>query len=350
MRFLLLPLAWLYGLAVLVRNKAFDWGLLKEESFGVPVIAVGNLNVGGTGKSPAVLHLARLLKGKYRVAVLSRGYGRTTRGFLRVTDTTPWQACGDEPLQYALQLEGVTVAVCESRREGIRRLLSLDPDINLVLLDDAFQHRYVRPDCRILLTTYDKPWFDDCLLPAGRLREPASSARRADLVVVTKCPENLSQVEQAAFSKRLGLKPVQELFFSYLRYSDMLSGLYSGTMPVCELKGKRVVLFCGIADPSSLLDWVQLNADAVELKRFPDHHPFGVSDFVQLRKAYDQMAALGAACLITTRKDAMRLREREARVHLEALPVWIADMQPEFSPLGHRSFETSILSRVRSNT
>jgi tetraacyldisaccharide 4'-kinase len=247
-----------------------------------------------------------------------------------------------------MQLEDVTIAVCERRREGIRRLM-LDPKINLVLLDDAYQHRYVRPDCRVLLTTFDKPWSEDHLLPAGHLREPASSARRADIVVVTKCPENLDKGRQLMFMEKLGLKPVQELFFSSIRYRELLSGLYGGTFPVSGLVGKRVLLFCGIADPSPLQSWLNDYAEAIELKRFPDHHAFTVSDLVQLRKTFDRLSLQGPSCVITTRKDAMRLQEREARVHLESLPVWIVDMEPEFIPLGQRPFEEAILSRVRRN-
>jgi len=350
MRRLLLPFSWLYGLIVLVRNKAFDWGVLREERFGIPVVAVGNLNVGGTGKSPTVLHLAGLLKNRYKIAILSRGYGRSTRGFHLVTRETPWREAGDEPLQYAMQLDHVTVAVCESRREGIRRLLSHDPGINLVLLDDAYQHRYVMPDCRILLTTYARPWYDDNLLPAGRLREPASASRRADIVVVTKCPVLPGPVERESFSRKLGLKPVQELFFSSIRYRETLSGLYGEVTSVSELKSKSVLLFCGIADPSPLLSWVMEHAGSVEMKQFADHHDFTVSDLVQLRKSFDRLSQKGPACMITTRKDAMRLQESESRTHLVSLPVWIADMETEFSPMGNRNFDEAVLSRVRRNS
>lgn len=231
----------------------------------------------------------------------------------------------------------------------MRRLLSHDPEINLVLLDDAFQHRYVRPDCRILLTTYARPWYDDSLLPAGRLREPASASRRADIVVVTKCPVLPGQAEREAFSQKLGLKPPQELFFSSIRYRETLSGLYGDVTSVSELKLINVLLFCGIADPLPLLSWLMEHANTVEMKQFADHHDFTFSDLVQLRKSFDGLLQKGPACMITTRKDAMRLQESEARTHLASIPVWIADMELEFTSVGERNLDEAVLTRVRGN-
>lgn len=219
----LLPLSWLYGLAVRVRNALFDLGVLKSESFDVPVISVGNITVGGTGKTPHVEYLIDLLRHKCRVAVLSRGYKRKTRGYVVADSTATARTIGDEPYQMKHKFPDVTVAVDRDRRHGIRRLTedkSAD-GIDVVLLDDAFQHRYVKPGINILLVDYHRLIIYDKLLPAGRLREQLSGKNRADIVIITKCPADLKPMEFRVITKAMDLYPYQHLYFTRLDYGEL---------------------------------------------------------------------------------------------------------------------------------
>ncbi len=188
----LYPVSWLYGAVVIIRNKLFDWGLFRSKSFDVPVICVGNLSVGGTGKTPHTEYLIKLLHDKYQVAVLSRGYKRRTQGYVLATPQSTARTIGDEPYQMYTKFPSVTLAVDENRCHGIEKLLALKkPAVDVVLLDDAFQHRYVKPGLSILLTDYHRLFCDDALLPAGRLREPVSGKNRAQIIIVTKCPQDI---------------------------------------------------------------------------------------------------------------------------------------------------------------
>ena len=216
----LLPLSWIYGLGVRIRNSLFEIGLLKSHSFDVPVISVGNITVGGTGKTPHVEYLIRLLKHRAKVAVLSRGYKRRTTGFIIADRESPTRTIGDEPMQMARKFPEVTVAVDRKRVNGIRKLTdgSTVKDIDVVLLDDAFQHRYVKPGINILLVDYHRLIIYDKLLPAGRLREPLSGKNRADIVIITKCPKNLKPMEFRVITKAMALYPYQHLYFTTLVY------------------------------------------------------------------------------------------------------------------------------------
>jgi tetraacyldisaccharide 4'-kinase len=215
----LYPLAWLFGLVVTFRNKLFDWGVFSSEVFPVPVISIGNITVGGTGKTPHTEYLIGLLSNKYRVAVLSRGYKRKTRGFILADENTNSHHIGDEPLQIFRKFPSIVVAVDANRRRGIRNLLQL-PDNQkpeVILLDDAFQHRYVKPSLSILLTDSNRPFYDDYLLPTGRLREPAKNYKRADWIIYTKCPEVFTSADYQIRTERVNLLPHQQLFFSSYR-------------------------------------------------------------------------------------------------------------------------------------
>lgn len=218
----LYPLAWLYGLVAWIRNKCFDWGLLRSRSFHAPVIGVGNLAVGGTGKTPHTEYLIRLLQDSYRVAVLSRGYKRKTKSFVLADANSTAATIGDEPYQMKQKYPETVVAVDGKRSRGIGRLLSLrEPFVDVVLLDDAFQHRYVKPGLNILLTDYHRLFCDDTLLPAGRLRESMAGKDRAQIVVVTKCPADMKPIEYNIIAKRMALFPYQWLYFSTLRYGNL---------------------------------------------------------------------------------------------------------------------------------
>lgn len=327
MRRLLLPFSWIYGFFVVLRNKLFDLKVLRSESFDVPVVTVGNLSVGGTGKSPLVLHLAQQLSMEYRIAILSRGYGRKTRGFLLLDNQATAVTAGDEPLQYFRMLKNVKVAVCEQRTTGIRELLQRFPDLQLIILDDAYQHRYVKPLMSILLTTYQQPYFRDMLLPAGSLREPSSGAKRADLIVVTKCPETISgeQIKQLEKGIRPGLQ--QRLFFSYIRYRDLRNRVTDEVVSFDVLKGATVLLVCGIARPEPLFDFLVSCGAKVETLFFPDHHVFTSGDALAMVRKYEKQTA---SLMITTRKDAMRMESAELQHHLDRMAVYVLDIAPAF--------------------
>ncbi len=328
MRLLLLPFSWIYGFFVVLRNKLFDLGLLRAESFGIPVITVGNLSVGGTGKSPLVMHLASHLAVDFRIAVLSRGYGRRTKGFVLADSQATAVSIGDEPLQYYRQLTDVKVAVCEKRAEGIRNLLHLFPDINLIILDDAYQHRYVKPRLNVLVTTFQQPYYQDALLPAGRLREPVSGACRADIIIVTKCPELLSAEQQNNIRQKVRPVSHQQLYFSYIRYRDLRHRKTGAVIASDTLKGKHILLVCGIARPEPLNEYLTSCGAIIESMYFADHHDFSSGDALAMVKKYQQSKAV---LMVTTGKDAMRLEQPELQHHLDRMEVYIMDIAPGFS-------------------
>jgi len=329
MRYLLLPFSWLYGLIVRVRNLFFDIGWLKSAAFPVPVVVVGNLSAGGTGKSPFVLQLALQLKERFQVGILSRGYGRSTRGFLLVDDQSTAAQVGDEPLQYRRSFPELMVAVCEKRAVGIREMLSRKPDLQMVLLDDAFQHRWVRPSVSILLTDYSRPFYADHLLPAGSLREPVSGAERADVIIMTKCPEDLSAAQRVELTAKLRRYERQKILFSYIRYRELIHRMTGERSDFSSLKGERVLLVCGIAHPEPLRAFLLRCGAHVDAFVFPDHHAFTAGDGVAIRHRFRQS---GAVRLITTRKDAMRMEAAELRQHLDPLPIYIAEIYPAYFP------------------
>ena len=305
---LLLPFAWLYGLGVGVRNALFRMGWLHERSFGLPLIGVGNLAVGGTGKTPHTEYLLRLLSGRYRTAVLSRGYGRRTRGFRLVTASDTAAAVGDEPLQMKRRFPGVVVAVDGNRCEGVERLLAMGEKCpEVIVLDDVFQHRYIRPGLSLLLTDFSRLYIDDCLLPAGRLREPASGSGRADVVVVTKCPTDLTARQRAEVEKRLHLRKGQPVFFTGLGYGPLRSlDAVAEDAGGEDVAGCSVLLVAGIAQPAPLIAELQRRGARVTPLLFPDHHLFTARDLGKIADAFGRMPG-ERRLIVTTEKDAVRL-------------------------------------------
>lgn len=296
---LLAPFSLLWGVVAVLRGKFFDWGWLKSRSFPVPIICVGNLAVGGTGKTPHVEYILRLLHARgIRVAMLSRGYGRKTRGFVLAKAWHTAADIGDEPLQVRLNCPWAIVAVCERRVEGIRRLLALDVPPAVIVLDDAYQHRYVRAGLNVLLTEARLPYTRDHLIPWGRLREPASAARRADVVVVTKCADGARPV--------LKMLPHQRLFYSHIAYGQPYS-LASGLPFTASLDGRGVLLLAGIAHPEPLRKYLESRgADEVFLIEFPDHHAYTADNISFINKVWEKKSTPHAVAF-TTQKDAVRL-------------------------------------------
>ena len=349
----LLPLSFLYGMGVRFRNMLFDTGILESRSFPIPVISVGNITVGGAGKTPHVEYLIRLLCETKRVSVLSRGYKRRTKGYLLASSSSTSLELGDEPYQMYLKYgRQVHVAVSANRCEGIERLCS-DPetkDTDVILLDDAFQHRYVKPGVNILLVDYHRLIVYDKLLPAGRLREPKDGKRRADIVIVTKCPPDLRPMDFRVITKALNLYPYQKLFFTTIEYSDLIP-LFSNSrsLALSEITSDyEVLVLSGIASPQHLLCDIQKHTENVIPMTFRDHHLFTPKDIARINNTFDSLSS--KRIIITTEKDAARIvgldgLSDDVRNHIYALPI-----KTTFLLEQQEQFDEFILSYVLKNS
>ena len=349
----LLPLSFLYGMGVRFRNMLFDTGILESRSFPIPVISVGNITVGGAGKTPHVEYLIRLLCETKRVSVLSRGYKRRTKGYLLASSSSTSLELGDEPYQMYLKYgRQVHVAVSANRCEGIERLCS-DPetkDTDVILLDDAFQHRYVKPGVNILLVDYHRLIVYDKLLPAGRLREPKDGKRRADIVIVTKCPPDLRPMDFRVITKALNLYPYQKLFFTSIEYGDLIP-LFSNSrsLALSEITSDfEVLVLSGIASPQHLLCDIQKHTENVIPMTFRDHHIFTPKDIARINNTFDSLSS--KRIIITTEKDAARLvgldgLSDDVRNHIYALPI-----KTTFLLEQQEQFDEFILSYVLKNS
>ena len=294
MRFLLLPFAILYGLGVRLRHFLYDRGWLSSKRYPFPILCVGNLAVGGTGKTPMVEYLVRLL-GQEQVAILSRGYRRKTRGFVLADDSATAMTLGDEPYQYHRKFPRATVAVCESRQEGIERLLE-NPHFKYIILDDAFQHRKVQAGTNLLLTSYDKLYTQDFLLPVGSLRDIRSRARKAQIIIVTKCPE-LTQTEQEKIIQQLNPLPSQKVYFTTIAYSDRVYS-HEDSQALKDFIATPFTLVTGIANPTPLVDFLEKQGASFEHLAYSDHHHFSNRELEFLRQKER---------ILTTEKDYVRL-------------------------------------------
>ncbi|MFO7719853.1 MAG: tetraacyldisaccharide 4'-kinase [Gillisia sp.] len=306
----LFPFALLYGLVMLFRNYLYDTGFLKSTKFPFPVICVGNLSAGGTGKTPMIEYLLDLLSRDYKVAALSRGYGRETKGFILLNGTESAREVGDEPLQFKSRFKDAIIAVDENRVRGISLLKNrFAPEV--VLLDDAFQHRKVKAGLNILLTSFGDLYMDDFMLPTGNLREPYSGAERARIIVVTKCPVGLTKKEQDRIRKRLELKSYQKLYFSYIEYAEKIYNEHE-EISLSDIFNEKISLVTGIANPNPLCDHLdKMKIDFTHFK-FPDHHNFSPSDLKKFT---------AASRILTTEKDYMRLKNLISHPGLYYLPI-----------------------------
>jgi len=331
----LFPFAVLYGFITSIRNFLFDVGILKSYSFDLPVIAVGNLSVGGTGKTPQIEYLIRLLSDKYKVATLSRGYKRKSEGFILANETSDALQLGDEPFQFYQKFKTIQVAVDANRKNGIEQLLSSSNPPEIILLDDAFQHRKVKAGFYILLTSYGDLYCNDFMLPTGNLRESRSGAQRAAIVVVTKCPSDLSLNEQNFVKKQLNLSSNQSLFFTFIEYEDAVFS-ENKTLKVSELKGLSKVLLAGIAKPQSFFDHLKQESD--ECLAYPDHHHFSESELQEIKNKANHKI------IVTTEKDYVRLRGSILSEQLYYLPI-----KSSFLSDGD-NFDKNILNYVGQST
>lgn len=305
------PFAGLYALVTFFRNKFYDVGWFKSTSFQLPIIAVGNLSVGGTGKTPMVEYLIELLSSEYSVATLSRGYKRVTKGFVLAKKDTSVSMIGDEPFQFFSKFSHVKVAVCESRIEGVNQLLTLEQKTDVILLDDAFQHRKIKAGKYIILTTYNNLYVDDFILPVGSLRELHSGSKRADIIIVTKCPI-LSVNDYEPIVKKLNVQPHQEVFFTSIMYDDYFRN-ESQKVELDVLKHQNKLIVTGIADGSLFVEKVKNSQD--EVLSFNDHHHFTQKDVdTIIQKAQSKP-------IVTTEKDYMKLKGFDFKGQLFYLPI-----------------------------
>lgn len=294
-----------------MRNKFFDWGVLKQHEFDVPIVVVGNLTVGGTGKTPHVEHIVDAMRHSHHIAVLSRGYKRKTKGFVLAGQRSTPSDIGDEAYQIYHKFNGhVTMAVCEDRVKGINELLKIDPMINLIVLDDAFQHRYVKPTVSILITEYGRPVYSDKLLPYGHLRESVRGMGRADIVITAKCPDGIKQIDYRLVSKHLDLYPYQKLFFSRFAYRNLVPLFPDAVRSVPYLdwmtQSDSILAMAGIGNPRPFIRYLKSFLPRVKVNIFPDHHNYRRKDIEIIKNRYNSMKGENRI-IITTEKDAVRL-------------------------------------------
>jgi len=348
----LLPFAWMYGLGVWIRNWLFDHEILKSTPFNVPLISVGNITVGGTGKTPHVEYLAALLGTEFRVATLSRGYKRKTRDFRMATPDSKVTEIGDEPLQIKRRFPEITVAVDRERVRGVETLMNLDPPVDVILLDDAYQHRSIKPGFSILLMDYRRPIHKDRLLPAGRLREPARNSHRAQIILVTRSPERIKPIELREYVKQLDLSIGQHLYFTRMAYGD-LAPVYAGTAKREASWFKErvagVMIVAGIAQPRSLRQYARSIHTKIHELFFPDHHHYTQKDMEKIGTVYQKLTRGGREILVlTTEKDAMRLRDHQPEQDLQDA-FHAVRIHVEFLNDDKNEFDRQILNYVRSN-
>ena len=324
------PFSILYGLITSLRNYLYDVGLLKSTDFKTPTIVVGNLSVGGTGKTPQIEYLIDLLKNDYKIAVLSRGYKRKSKGFLMADSTISAEIIGDEPFQIHLKYPEIIVCVDADRTNGIRKLEELENPPKVILLDDAFQHRKVRGGFNMLLTTYDKLYVNDTMLPTGDLREKASGADRAQAIIVTKCPVDISEKAQSEILKKLHPKANQQVFFTAITYDMQLKG--DSKLDLSDLSDFQILLVTGIANPKPLTDYLKSKKLNFKHLKYPDHHNFSLNDLGEINLAYESLSATNKI-ILTTEKDYVRIFGKLKNLHYISIKTTFITHQNEFDNL-----------------
>ena len=362
-RKLLLPLSILYGSVLAIRNYLYSIGFLKSHNFQLPVIVVGNLSTGGTGKTPQIEYLIRILGNTSQLATLSRGYRRQTQGFQYVQPNSLTTEVGDEPLQFKQKFPEVHVAVDANRVNGIKKLYTDHPELKIVLLDDAFQHRKVKPSLSILLTDYHQPYYNDYPLPAGNLREFRSGRSRADIIIVTKCPSTLSPIEKRTIIHHIQPQLHQRVFFTRITYAP-LHPVYqnkgtSTKAPSTSTTTERqqpsdtpainnqtvVYMLVGLANPKPMIEYVQTATPHIHLITYPDHHEYTPAEIQKLRTQF-QSNQSSDKIIVTSEKDAMRLQKPEIEQLLSELPVYYLPIKTEIMFQEEKAFEKIIHSTL----
>lgn len=344
-RCMLWPFSILYGLGVFMRNKLYDWGMLKSTSFGIPIISVGNLSTGGTGKTPQIEYLIRLLS-KYKVATLSRGYGGSQKTYHLVQLKDGAALVGDEPLQLKTKFPNIDVAIAPNRVEGINNLLR-DANPEVILLDDAFQHRRLKPGFSILLTPYDAPFFKDSILPGGNLREWVMGKERADVIVVSKCPSTLAAEKKATYISSINPLENQLVLFSYLSYSGLIAvNQTANNFRIYE--ETNLLLLSGIANPHHFKNYCSTHFKVAGHLVYGDHHEYTDIDLARIKQKFDIIANPNKA-IVTTEKDAMRLKGSKSAEPLKDLPIYYLPVATSFFDEDEKKLNSLILNYVAGN-
>lgn len=347
-----LPISYLYGFIGLLRNLLYDWGMFSSKEFDVTVLSVGNLSTGGTGKTPHIEYLIRLLQNEFSVATLSRGYGRKTKGFILADLQSSSEDIGDEPRQFKHKFNDLPIAVDEKRVRGINILLKNFPSLNVILLDDAFQHRAVKPGLSMVLSDFSKIYYDDFVLPSGNLREFRSGIKRADIIIITKCNEILLPIERNQLIKKINPLPHQQVYFSYISYGEFVpligENLHLLSKAYYFERKYSIVLLTGIADTASLEYFLKDKVSTIIPAPFPDHHPFTKNDLLSIQKIFDNIASANKI-ILTTEKDAMRLKSPEFSDILKTMPIFYIPIEINFHDNNNNEFNQQILHYVRTN-
>ncbi|NLX73853.1 MAG: tetraacyldisaccharide 4'-kinase [Bacteroidales bacterium] len=347
-RILLLPFSWIYCAVTAIRNKMFDFGILRSQEYDIPIISVGNITVGGTGKTPVTEFLLGLLQASKRCATLSRGYGRKTKGVIISDANASYQSIGDEPMQMKLKFPSVCVAVAEKRREGMEKLLALPDSPQVVILDDAFQHRYVKPGLSIVVIDYNRPVRKDFCLPAGNLRESVSGLNRADVILINKSPEDLSRSEADSIRSKLKLSSHQQLFFSSISYKEPVCMSAQNTESFksrIKENNKLLVAVAGIGNPEPFFESLKQYKLPLETLSFRDHHSYGIADLRKIEKLGQQTDSLRPE-IITTEKDAIRIASIRGLSESLKNRLWYVPISLNFIFNEQNLFEEKVIDYV----
>ena len=342
-RYLLLPISWIYGAIIWLRNKLYDKNILKSSAFNFPIICVGNLAAGGTGKTPITEYLVRLLKNDFKTATLSRGYKRKTEGFAIADKDSTALEIGDEPMQFHQKFPDIAVAVGEERIVAIPQLLHERPETEVIILDDAFQHRQVRAGLNIILTEFANLYTRDFILPAGDLRDVRSSSKRADIIIVTKCSADLTETEKNAVISEIKPLATQSVYFTTIVYNKPYHLFTKEEIDIKHDYG--ILLVCGIANPRPLKEHLTTHADTYDMLRYADHHIFHSNDLKDIKQQFEKISS-DKKLVLTTGKDAVRLEKFVNE--LKDFPIYVVPIQHEFLFNEAGNFAASINSYVKS--
>ena len=345
-KILLFPFSIIYGIITAIRNLLFNVSVLKANSFDLPIINVGNLSMGGTGKTPHIEYLIRLLLPNFKLATLSRGYKRKSKGFVIAENDTSSSVIGDEPKQYKTKFPDITVAVCENRSIGISEILKSNNNVDCVLLDDAFQHRSLKAGFNVLLTDHKKLFTRDHVVPSGTLREFRCGAKRANVIIVTKCPKNLSEEEKNRIRNEINPTKDQRLFFSYIEYGSLVK---LNDIPFKEDIDtvSSVLLFSGIADVKPLEKYLTGKKYSVHSLHFKDHHQYSTQDLLKIKESFYNIA-LPKMIIVTTEKDIMRIENAEQREIVKDLPIFYIPIVVDLFEMDKKMFNTIITDYVKN--
>lgn len=343
------PFALLFGIVTAFRNTLYNWQILKSKTFDIHTICVGNLAVGGTGKTPHVEYLIRLLKDDFKIATLSRGYKRKTSGFIIASDSSTSSEIGDEPLQYKTKYPDITVSVDSRRVRGVTKLMEYQNQLKVVILDDAFQHRAIKCELNMVVSEYNNLYIHDMLMPSGYLRESKSGIERADIIIVSKTPENASAIDIRNIIKDLKPAAHQKLFFSWIKYGELIgfNNPHETIDTLNDLFRYRIIVFTGIANPEPMVTYLKEYASGIKHISFSDHHQFTEENIQHIKSELNSIEG-GNKIVVTTEKDAMRLKDGHINELVNTLPLYVLPIEVDFKDKT-QEFNETILQYVKTN-